>query len=89
MKLRVFISILFIIATTALALHEIEHIHNGVDNSTCQICIVDHHSVSANIIDDFTQVEIIRFDEINSTHLAIQTHTKDHAYQTRAPPLKS
>jgi len=88
MKLRLLISILFIIATTATAIHELEHI-NGHDSSTCQVCIVDNHSVSADIIDDFTQVEIIRFNKISSIPLIKNSHKKDHSYQTRAPPLKS
>lgn len=88
MKLRLLISILFVIATTATAIHELEHI-NGHDSSTCQVCIVDNHSVSADIIDNFTDVEIIRFSEISSTLLVKFSHTKNHSYQTRAPPLKS
>ena len=89
MKLRLLISILFIIATTATAIHELEHIGHDHDSSTCQICIVDNHSVSADIIDDFIQVEIVKFSVISSIPLVKLTHIKDHSYQTRAPPLNS
>ena len=42
MKLRVLISILFIIATTFTAVHELEHIDGEHDSSTCEVCIVDN-----------------------------------------------
>lgn len=87
MKLRLLISILFIIATTATAIHELEHIHGDVDSSTCQVCIVDDHSVSADIVDDFKDVEVFRFDNIVLTHLVHRLHIKDYSYQNRAPPL--
>lgn len=87
MKLRLLISALFIIATTLTAIHEIEHI--GHDSSTCQICIVDNHSLSADIVDDFTEVQIVKFSKINLVVLVKLTHIKDHSYQTRAPPFKS
>ncbi|EQB39088.1 hypothetical protein M947_07970 [Sulfurimonas hongkongensis] len=89
MKLRLLISFLFIIATTVTAIHELEHIGHEHDSSTCQVCIVDNHSVSADIIDDFTEIEIVKFSEISSTLLVKLTHTKDHSYQTRAPPFNS
>ena len=86
MKLRLLISILFIIATTATAIHELEHINGGSDSSTCQVCIVDDHSVSSDIIDDFKDVEVFRFDNIALTHLVHRLHIKDYSYQNRAPP---
>ncbi|MCK9491614.1 MAG: hypothetical protein M0Q24_05955 [Sulfurimonas sp.] len=89
MKLRLLISFLFIIATTLTAIHELEHIGHEHDSSTCLICVVDNHSVSADIIDDFTEVEIVRFSNISSTLLVKHTHIKDHSYQTRAPPSNS
>jgi hypothetical protein len=89
MKLRLLISALFIIATTVTAIHEIEHISHGHDSSTCQICVVDNHSVSADIVVDFAQEEIVKFSEISSALLVKLTHIKDHSYQTRAPPLNS
>lgn len=89
MKLRLLISALFIIATTVTAVHEIEHLHNGVDSSSCQICIVDNHAVSADVVDNFTQVDIVRFSEIIPIPLVKHSHTKNHSYQTRAPPSNS
>ncbi len=89
MKLRLLISILFIIATTVTAIHELEHIHGDVDSSTCQVCIVDDHSVSADIIDDFKDVEIFKFEQIAVTNLVQRFHKKDYSYQNRAPPFIS
>ena len=89
MKLRLLISILFIIATTAIAIHELEHINNGSSSSSCQVCIVDDHSVSADIIDKLTDVDVFRFDDIAPANLVYILHIKNHSYQNRAPPLKS
>jgi len=89
MKLRLLIFLLFIIVTTTTAIHELKHIGHDHDSSTCQVCIVDNHSVSADIIDDFTQVEIIKFNKISPTLLVKLTHIKDHSCQTRAPPSNS
>ncbi|PHQ65957.1 MAG: hypothetical protein COB99_00965 [Sulfurimonas sp.] len=89
MKLRLLISILFIIATTATAIHELEHIHGDVDSSTCQVCIVDDHSVSADIVDDFKDLQSFKFEQITLTNLVHSIHKKDHSYQNRAPPFIS
>lgn len=89
MKLRLLISFLFIIATTLAAIHEIEHISHEHDSSTCLICIVDNHSVSADIIDNFTEVETLRSSKISLALLVKLTYIKDHSYQTRAPPSNS
>jgi hypothetical protein len=88
MKLRVFISILFIIATTISAVHEIEHITHDHDSSSCLVCTFDNHSVSVDIV-DFTQIKSVRFNKISSTLLVKLSYIKDYSYQTRAPPIKS
>ncbi len=41
MKLRVFISLLFVISTTFASVHEIEHITGEHEHSSCQICTVN------------------------------------------------
>ena len=89
MKLRLLISILFVIATTATAMHELEHIHGDHDANTCQVCIVDDHTVSADVVDELKGVELFKFEQIAVTNLVHRFHTKDHSYQNRAPPLKS
>ena len=86
MKLRVLISILFIIATTFTALHEIEHITGEHDSASCQICIVDDHSVSCDIIDEYVNITLFSFDDISSQKLYSKTHTKKTANHSNAPP---
>ncbi|NOR56887.1 MAG: hypothetical protein GQ474_00005 [Sulfurimonas sp.] len=89
MKLRLLITLLFIIATTATAMHKLEHIHGDHDSNTCQVCIVDDHSVSADIVDEFEELIVFRFDNIDATNLVYLLHKKDHSYQNRAPPFIS
>lgn len=89
MKLRVLVSILFIIATTFTALHEIEHISGEHDSSTCQVCIVDNHSVSADIIDEYIHITTCSFDNISSLNQQVNTHTKKNTNHSNAPPKNS
>ena len=88
MRLNLFISIFFIIATTFTALHEIKHLqnHNG---SSCQICIADDHSISADIIDEFKEIYFFSFDEISSPTTVCIFDNKKHYHKTRAPPKNS
>ena len=89
MKLRVLISILFIIATTFTAVHELEHIGGEHDNSTCQVCIVDNHALSVNVVDEFKDVELVKSEKIISEYLVYSFHEKNHTNQNRAPPFIS
>ena len=89
MKLRLLISILFIIATTVTAIHELEHIHGEHSESSCQICIVDDHSVSADAVEKFKEIELFKFESITPQNLVYTLQEKNHSYQNRAPPLKS
>ena len=86
MKLRVLISIFFIIATTFTALHEIEHATGEHDSSTCQICIVDDHTTSADILTQFTNITIFSFDDITSSNQYSYTHSKKSTNHSNAPP---
>lgn len=88
MKFRLILSLLFIIATTFTALHEIEHVkhHNG---STCQICALDDHQVSGDIIIDFKDIEFYSFEQITSPILISYQEIKQTTNQSRAPPLNS
>ncbi len=89
MKLRVLISILFIIATTFTAIHEIEHISGEHDSSSCQICMVDDHSLSFDVIDKPKEVELFKFEAITFNNLLDNIHKKNHTNQNRAPPFIS
>jgi len=86
MKLRALISILFIIATTFTALHEIEHITGEHDSSSCQVCVVDDHSVSADIIVEYTDITLFSFNDISSLNQQTNTHTKQDTNHSNAPP---
>lgn len=88
MRLNLFISIFFIIASTFTALHEIKHLQNH-NSSSCPICIVDDHSISADIIDEFKEIYIFNFDEISSLTSICIIDNKKYYHQTRAPPQKS
>ena len=88
MKLRLLISILFVIATTATAIHELEHIHSD-DSSSCQVCIVDDHSVSGDAIQKHKEVVLFKFKDTSTQNLVYPLYVKNHSYQNRAPPLKS
>ncbi|MFT5660115.1 MAG: hypothetical protein ACI9TV_000755 [Sulfurimonas sp.] len=89
MKLRVLISILFIIATTFTAVHEIEHIHGEHDSSTCEVCIVDNHLVSADIIDIVSYEIYVSFDIITLKNQIQNPHLKKTTNQATAPPVIS
>ena len=86
MKLRVLISILFIIATTFTALHELEHINGEHDSSSCQVCIVDNHSVSADIEHNISYELSALFDDIVLKNQITNPHTKKTTNHPNAPP---
>ncbi|MDO8453280.1 MAG: hypothetical protein Q7S59_01765 [Sulfurimonas sp.] len=88
MKFRLILSVLFIIATTFTALHEIEHVKSH-DSSTCQVCIVDNHSVSADVVVDFKEVELFSFKSIFLQTQILNSQAKQTTYKSRAPPLLS
>ena len=89
MKLRVLISILFIIATTFTALHEIEHISGEHDSSSCQVCIVNDHVVSNDVIDNHTNIILFSFDEISFHKQLSNRHAKKTTNHSNAPPKVS
>ena len=86
MKLRVLISILFLIATTFTAIHELEHIHDDHDSSSCQVCIVDDHLVSADIEAAASPDIAYSFDAIELKNQLLNTHFKKSANHSTAPP---
>jgi hypothetical protein len=89
MKLRVLISILFVIATTITAVHELEHISGEHDSSSCQVCIVDHHSILADISNDISSEISFSFEEIVLKNQLQKLHLKKSANHSNAPPVIS
>ena len=51
-------TLLFAVATISLALHELSP-HHHADN--CPVCVVDEHSLSADIISDTTEEKLVLF----------------------------
>ncbi|QOY52175.1 hypothetical protein [Candidatus Sulfurimonas baltica] len=88
MKIRALLSILFVIATTFSVIHEVEHIMH-TDGYTCEVCIVDNHLVSADIISKTQYIEISHFEKISQKNLLSTLHVKATSNQNRAPPFIS
>lgn len=87
MKLRVLISLLFVIATTFAAVHELEHINGEHDSSTCQVCVVDNNSVSIDITEDVSSEISFSFEEILLEKQILNTHIEKTTNHSTAPPI--
>ncbi len=87
MKLRVIISIFFIIATLFISVHEIEHITGEHESASCQICIVDDHTFSSDIIEPFKEMIAITFDITTLKYELLTSHLKISANHSNAPPF--
>ena len=88
MKLRVLLSLLFIIATTLSAIHELKHISHD-DDSSCQVYHVNDNLTSVDIIDEVKDIEIFHFKNILQNSQISNLHVKKSTNQNRAPPLAS
>ena len=86
MKLRVLISLLFIIATTFASIHEIEHITGEHDSASCQVCVADNHLMSADITDAYIDTTVFSFDDISLQNQYLTIHTKKTTNHSNAPP---
>ena len=76
-------TLIFGIATVTTALHELSP-HHHADN--CPVCVVDEHALSADIIDDITEDQIVLFSDqhvFKTQDTALKVSTNLHA---RAPP---
>lgn len=90
MKLKLLFSILFTIATTFTALHQLEHLSGKHNSSSCSVCIIDHHSVSGDIIAEYHErPSLYHFDAITLHFQSFTTFAKKTANQANAPPLFS
>ena len=86
MKTRFLLSLLFIIATTFSALHELEHVH-AHDSSTCMVCVVDDHTSSYDVIDGFFHETVYLDHEIKKRQRVLEFHSKLFSNQANAPPI--
>ena len=89
MKIRVLISIFFIIATLFISIHEIEHITGEHESVSCQICIVDDHTSSSDIIELFKEMMTVSFDITTVKYKLLTSHLKISANHSNAPPFLS
>ena len=76
--------LLFVIATVSTALHELSSHHHS---DSCPVCVVDEHSLSADIVDDVTEERTLLISEqytSTTTHIQVKLST---ILSARAPPL--
>ena len=87
MKLRVFISIFFLIATTLSAVHELEHITQ--DDTSCMVYHINDKLTPIDIIDNEKNVELFHFENILQNNQILNIHVNNKSNPNRAPPLVS
>ncbi len=88
MKLKVLLSIFFVIATTLSALHELEHIQDDND-SLCMVYHVNDKLTPIDNIDEKQYVEFFHFENIVQNNQILNLHVKNNSNPNRAPPLDS
>jgi len=88
MKFKALLSILFVIATTFTAIHEVNHIYNQ-DTIDCVMCIASKNLASADIVDFAIDFDVIHFDKILQSRNLPSLYNKKFANQNRAPPKLS
>jgi hypothetical protein len=86
MKLRVLISLLFVVATTFASIHELEHIDHVQDSSTCLVCTVSHNFLSADINNLDLSLELSYVKEIESKPQVFSFYFKKTDNHSNAPP---
>ena len=86
MKLRVLISLLFIVATTFTAVHELEHIDDEHGASTCLVCTVSQNLVSADNPPKVFDFELIYTKEIVVYVDSFTLYIKKTDNHSNAPP---
>ncbi|MDY0115942.1 MAG: hypothetical protein RBR59_00005 [Sulfurimonadaceae bacterium] len=84
MKYNLLISLLFFIATTLMAVHEVEHITH--DHASCEICILVNNFVSPDLSLSISKVEILHFGAILCYITKPYYHQQSSTYEPRAPP---
>jgi hypothetical protein len=86
MKTRLWFIALFIAATITTALHELEHVQNH-DSGSCQVCIVDDHSVAGDLIPEFEEPLGRHSDEPPHFTSRLHVSSAGNYAPCRAPPL--
>lgn len=88
MKLKLILSIFFLIATTLSAFHELEHITHD-DTSSCVVFHINDKLTPIDIIDIEKDIELFHFENILQNNQIFNTHVKNKSNPNRAPPLIS
>jgi hypothetical protein len=86
MKLRVLISLLFIIGTTFASIHELEHIGHDHDSSKCQVCTLSNNFLSADINTLQLSCELSFVKETEAEPKLFSFHFKQRDNHSNAPP---
>ena len=89
MKLRVLISLLFIIATTFVSVHGTEHIFDDHNSQECEICQVSQNMLSDDVNTNFSELTLFLSDK---TLFAVNSSYKHKAIisnYSNAPPKLS
>jgi len=89
MKLKILLSILFVLMTTLSAMHEIEHINHEHNSDSCQVCILNKNLVSSDLSIELNYVELFLFEALSLQKITSTVHTKKQTDQNRAPPCLS
>lgn len=88
MKLRIILSLFFLITTTFASIHEVKHIVH-TDDVPCSICQIGHNLSCGDVIKKVEEVEKINFEKILQNTQIIKLHVKEKSNQNRAPPAIS
>lgn len=86
MKLNILLSILFAIVTSFAAIHEVEHIKQNSDSSSCLICTINSNLLSADAVTLTADIELLHFEKIVQDNSVSYSYTKTNFNQNRAPP---
>jgi len=86
MKFNILLSIFFIIVTTFSAVHELEHLSQQDKTSSCPICIVDDHLVSADLPQTYKEPFYSSFPQLLEKEEKRNFHLKKSSNHSTAPP---
>lgn len=88
MKLKILISLFFIITTTFATVHEVQHTEHS-DDIPCLVCHVVDSLTSSNIVDNIQHIEKFHSNKVLENNSILSFHTIKYSNQNRAPPLAS
>jgi len=88
MKLRVILSIFFLIITTFTSVHEVEHIKHSGD-SPCLVCHIGDNLSYDDTIEKVKKVEVINSEKIVQYSQVLNLHVINRSNRNRAPPVLS